>query len=90
MHHDGLIHDQLSTSLQGLYSMCIVCGYALRILFSPRKNHVTNRPIRKKKTMINILSASRLLYIYIPKLLMGFVNQLLIGGLHLLPNTSIV
>ena len=48
MHHDGLIHDQLSTSLQGLYSMCIVCGYALRILFSPRKNHVTNRPIRKK------------------------------------------
>ena len=63
MQHDGLIHDQLSTSLQGLYSMCIVCGYALRIMFSPRKNHVTNRPIRKK--MINILSASRLLYIYI-------------------------
>ena len=64
MQHDGLIHDQLSTSLQGLYSMCIVCGYALRILFSPRKNHVTNRPIRKK-TMIDILGASRLLYIYI-------------------------
>ena len=63
MQNDGLIHDQISTSLQGLYSMCIACGYALRILFSPRKNHVTNRPIRKK-TMINILSASRLLYIY--------------------------